>query len=131
MSYLLDTNTIIALMKGHEGLISRLKQHEPSDFAMSAIVYHELCYGVQNSQRIETNRQRLDALQFDVISFSKSDADASGHIRAALRKLGTPIGPYDVLIAGQAAARGLVLLTNNTREFERVEGLSVEDWLEA
>ena len=71
----------------------------------------------------------IEALQFEVLDFSKFDAEASGKIRADLKKSGTPIGPYDVLIAGQAVARSLTLITNNISEFSRVEGLKYEDWI--
>jgi len=127
--FLLDTNAIIGVLKGNEGLIAKLKQYQPADFGMSSIVSHELAFGAYNSQRIEQNMQIVEALQFDVLEFSKSDAHAAGKIRATLKKLGTPIGPYDVLIAGQAIARSLILVTNNIKEFKRVQGLSVEDWL--
>lgn len=70
----------------------------------------------------------MDALQFDVLDFDKEDARASGEICAYLAGRGTPVGPYDVLIAGQAAARGLVLITHNIEEFRRVPGLRIEDW---
>ena len=71
---------------------------------------------------------RVDALQFPVLEFDQEDARQAGEIRAHLASKGTPIGPYDVLIAGQAKARNLTLVTHNTTEFQRVEGLRVEDW---
>lgn len=129
MRFLLDTNAIIGVLKGNEELIAKLKQYQPADFGMSSIVSHELAFGAYNSQRVEQNLQIIDGLQFDVLEFSKSDAHAAGEIRASLKKQGTPIGPYDVLIAGQAVARSLILVTNNMKEFKRVQGLSVEDWL--
>jgi len=129
VKFLLDTNAVIAVLKGNEALIAKLKQHQPADFGMSSIVSHELVFGAYNSQRIDQNLQVVEALQFDVLEFSKSDARAAGKIRAALKEQGSPIGPYDVLIAGQAVARSLILVTNNMKEFSRVQGLSVEDWL--
>ena len=96
---------------------------------MSSIVSHELAFGAYNSQRVDQNLQIVEALEFDVLELSKSDAHEAGKIRAALKKQGTPIGPYDVLIAGQAVARSLILVTNNMKEFKRVQGLNVEDWL--
>ncbi len=74
------------------------------------------------------NRSLVDSLQFEVVPFDKEDACQAGEIRAALAASGTPIGPYDVQIAGQARARGLVLVSRNLREFQRVDGLSVENW---
>lgn len=70
----------------------------------------------------------MDALQFAVLDFDREDARRAGEIRAHLAAAGAPIGPYDALIAAQALARGLVLVTHNTREFARVPGLGVEDW---
>ena len=89
---------------------------------MSSIVSYELSFGAYSSQRVEQNLQIIEGLQFDVLEFSKSDAHAAGEIRADLKKQGTPIGPYDVLIGGQAIARSLILVTNNMKEFKRVRG---------
>jgi tRNA(fMet)-specific endonuclease VapC len=77
---------------------------------------------------VEKNVARVDALQFPVLEFDHEDAQQAGEIRAHLAKRGTPIGPHDVLIAGQAKARNLTLVTHNTTEFQRVSGLKVEDW---
>lgn len=87
-----------------------------------------LYYGAFKSQRVEKNVARVDALQFPVLEFDQEDARQAGEIRAQLASKGTPIGPYDVLIAGQAKARKLTLVTHNTTEFQRVSGLRVEDW---
>ncbi len=70
----------------------------------------------------------VDNLQFEVVPFDKEDARQAGEVRAALEVLGTPIGPHDVLIAGQARARSLVLVSRNLREFQRVDGMTVENW---
>ena len=128
MTYLLDTNAVIALMKGNERLIAGLRRHRPQDFAIPAIVAHELFYGAYKSLRIEENLARIDGLQFAVLEFDRNDAQKAGEIRAALQASGTPIGPYDVLIAGQAVARDLILITRNLREFERAAGLQAENW---
>jgi tRNA(fMet)-specific endonuclease VapC len=95
---------------------------------MSAVVVHELFYGAFKSQRAASNAALIDALKFEVIAFDKEDARQAGEVRAFLAAKGTPIGAYDVLIAGQAKARGLILVTHNTREFKRVPGLRFEDW---
>ncbi|WP_027669301.1 type II toxin-antitoxin system VapC family toxin [Rhizobium leguminosarum] len=128
MKYLLDANAVIALMKGNERLIAELRKHRPQHFALSAIVAHELFYGAYKSLRTDENLARIDALQFNILEFDRNDARKAGEIRAALQALGTPIGPYDVLIAGQAASRGLILITRNLREFERVADLQTENW---
>ena len=128
MRYLLDSNAIIAVLKGHPDVLARLRQYQPQDFAMPAIVAHELFYGAYKGQRVAENLARLEALQFEVLEFDREDARQAGELRARLAQAGTPIGAYDVLIAGQALARSLTLITHNTREFERVAGLQVEDW---
>ena len=128
MKYLLDANAVIALLNGRPKVMDRIRQYLPADIGMSSIVAHELFYGAFKSQRKETNVTLVDRLQFEVLDFDKEDARCAGEIRATLAADGKPIGPYDVLIAGQALARGLVLVTHNVGEFERVAGLLVEDW---
>ncbi|CCV15909.1 type II toxin-antitoxin system VapC family toxin [Mesorhizobium sp. STM 4661] len=128
MIYLLDTNAVIAIMKGDANLLARLKPLRPQDFALSAIVVHELYFGAQKSQQKADNLARIEALQFPVLEFDRDDARHAGDIRATLATLGTPIGPYDALIGGQARARNLTLVTRNVREFERIKDLAVETW---
>ena len=128
MKYLLDANAAIGLLAGHTKLLARVHQHTPQDFALSTIAAHELFYGAYKSRRQQQNLARVESLQFVVLEFDQEDARHAGAIRAALAAAGTPIGPYDVLIAGQARARGLILITHNTGEFMRVEGLQIEDW---
>ena len=132
MRYLLDANAVIALLNDTTSPIARrIRRFAPRDFCVSAVVMHELYYGAFKSQRVEMNVARVDALQFPVLEFHLEDARQAGEIRAQLAAKGTPIGPFDVLIAGQAKARNLTLVTHNTSEFQRVEGLQVEDWKEA
>ncbi|EJK78572.1 type II toxin-antitoxin system VapC family toxin [Rhizobium rhizogenes] len=128
MKYLLDSNAVIALMKGHSGFVAEIRKHKPQDFAIPAIVAHELFYGAYKGQRVADNLARVDALQFETLDFDREDARKAGEIRAALAILGTPIGAYNVLIAGQAVARDLILVTHNVREFQRVKNLRFEDW---
>ncbi len=129
MRYLLDANAIIALLNDTTSPIARrVRRLAPRDFGVSAVVIHELYYGAFKSQRMEQNVALVDALQFAVLEFDEEDARQAGQIRAHLATKGTPIGPYDVLIAGQAKARELILVTHNTSEFQRVPGLKVEDW---
>ena len=89
---------------------------------------HELFFGAYRSGRQAQNLARLDGQRFQVIDFDAADARQAAGIRVALAMLGRPIGPYDILIAGQARARNLVLVTHDTAEFGRVDGLQVEDW---
>lgn len=128
MKFLLDTNAVIALLKGDPDFMVRLKEHRPEDFGLSAIVFHELFYGAFKSQRVTANLERVEELRFETIEFDREDARSAGEIRAQLAKAGLPIGPYDVLIAGQARARDLTLVTHNVREFQRVAGLRMESW---
>jgi len=129
MIYLLDANAVIALLKDSQSrLAQRARQQMPHDVYVSAIVTHELYYGAFKSQRVEQNVALLDELRFQVLEFDKEDARHAGEVRATLAKSGTPIGPYDVLIAGQARARDLILVTHNIKEFDRVPGLRLEDW---
>jgi len=131
VKFLLDANAVIALLKSHDIFLSRLRRHKPADFGIPSIVAHELFYGAFRSQRIDANLSRLDLLPFDILEFSREDARSAGEIRAKLAAVGTPIGPYDVLIAGQTLARNLILVSRNKKEFERIPELRVEDWEEA
>ena len=128
MKFLLDTNAVISLLRGNARTLARLREHAPEDVGVSAIVVHELFYGAFKSARVDANVARVDRLRFEVVAFEREDARAAGGVRAALATAGAAIGPYDVLIAGQALARGLTLVTHNTREFGRVEGLRIADW---
>ena len=129
MIYLLDSNAVIALLNDPLGAVSRrARQYQPVDIGLSAIVTHELYFGAFKSQRREQNLAVVNALPFEVIPFDHEDAWHAGEIRAVLAAQGTPIGGYDVLIAGQARARMLTLVTRNQREFQRVEGLQLENW---
>ena len=129
MQFLLDTNAVIGLLNDPRSTLARrVRQEMPSDIGISAIVSHELFYGAFKSRRAPQNISRIDALQFAVLEFDNEDARQAGVIRAHLASAGSPIGLYDVLIAGQAVARNMILVTHNTDEFRRVPGLRIEDW---
>jgi tRNA(fMet)-specific endonuclease VapC len=99
--------------------------------ATSSICIHELWYGAEKSSQQSRNEWKLRSFiadDIEVLDFSNEDARAAAQIRAELERKGTRIGEYDTLIAGQALARGMTLVTANTREFHRVQGLQVEDW---
>lgn len=132
MRYLLDTNAVIALLNDPSGPVSRrLHRLAPADVGVSAVVTDELYFGAYKSQRQDHNLAIVDALRFHVLPFDREDSRHAGEIRAALAAQGTPIGGYDVLIAGQAQARQLVLVTRNIKEFARVDGLLAENWQDA
>jgi tRNA(fMet)-specific endonuclease VapC len=134
VSYLLDTNAVIALLKNNApGVRERLRRSvsQGASIAVSTVVLYELWYGVARSGRRRENTERLRVFlsgNIDVVPFSEEDAVAAGDLRAALGAAGTPIGPYDVLIAGQALRSGATLVTANVSEFARVEGLAWQDW---
>jgi tRNA(fMet)-specific endonuclease VapC len=128
MKFLLDANAVIGFLKGNDALWSRISQQEVSDVLIPSIVVHELYYGAHKSHRVQANLDKISGLPFESLPFDEGDARRAGEIRAALERAGTPIGPYDTMIAGQASARDLVLVTNNIREFQRVKDLRIEDW---
>ncbi len=112
--YLLDANAVIALLNDPRSPFGRrVRRYKPADIRVSSIVIHELFFGAFKSARAEHNAALVDALQFEVLEFDAQDARHAGEIRAALARSDSPIGPYDVLIAGQARARELTLVTAN------------------
>ena len=127
--YLLDTNACIALLnESSRPLSRRARRHRPASIGVPAPVAFELYYGAFNSRTRDRNLGLLDRMALEIVPFDSGDARMAGVIRSELERRGLPIGPYDVLIAGQARARGLILVTANTREFARVDQLTVEDW---
>lgn len=131
--WMLDTNICIALIKRQPPeLISRLRKHKPGDVSISSITLAELRFGVSKSKQVERNRAALDQflLPLEILAFDDAAADCYGQIRAALEIKGTPIGPLDMLIASHALSLNAAIVTNNVREFSRVEGLRVENWLD-
>jgi tRNA(fMet)-specific endonuclease VapC len=128
MRYLLDTNVVIRLLNSDLALTRRIGHYQRSDFGLPVMVMHELYFGAFKSQRVELNIGFLQELDFEIVDFQPADAIKAAEIRAALAARGTPIGPFDTLIAGQAVARNLTLISNNLREFNRVDHLRIEDW---
>lgn len=131
MKYMLDTNICIyAIKKKPKIVIANIMAHDPDDICISSITYAELMHGVEKSQSVEKNRFALSLFlsAIEIRDFHALAAEEYGRVRAVLERRGTPIGPLDLLIAGHAKSEGCVLVTNNIREFQRVEGLKVEDW---
>jgi tRNA(fMet)-specific endonuclease VapC len=129
----LDTNVVIAFLKGErQQLVERLEREVMhGELALPVVSLFELQYGVAKSARRKENSERLATfllLPIAILAFEPDDAEEAGDIRAALERIGMPIGAYDVLIAGQARRRRAVLVTANTHEFARVPGLRTEDW---
>ena len=132
MKYMLDTNVCIFIIKNQpENVIRKFMEHDPGDICISAITYAELVHGVEKSQSREKNRIALTVLlsEIQIVSFDDLAAQVYGMVRADLQKKGTPIGPLDTLIAAHAKALNLTLVTNNTGEFARVDGLALDDWV--
>jgi tRNA(fMet)-specific endonuclease VapC len=131
MIYLLDTNTCIGYINRRNlSIYQRITSSSPEDVGICDIVKSELYYGAYNSSRSAENLENLRNffMDFDSLPFDGRAAEVCGRIRAQLRALGTPIGAYDLQISAIALANNLTLVTHNTREFERVDGLQIEDW---
>ena len=132
MKYLIDTNICIYLMNQQPlELIARFKGLPISSVGVSSITVSELQFGVAKSKRIIENQQRLNEflLPFSILSYGVAETKIYGQIRAKLESLGKLIGPLDMLIAAHTKSLKLVLVTNNEKKFNRVEGLKVENWL--
>jgi tRNA(fMet)-specific endonuclease VapC len=128
MQHLIDTNIFIAVTVRHDRPASlRLRVHW-QESVLSTIVLHELYAGAFESKRRARSFAAIRELGLPLLPFDAEDARAAGEIKAQLKSRGTPIGHNDILIAGQARARGLTVVTANVGEFGRVEGLAVEDW---
>jgi len=128
---LLDTNVCIQLwQRGNDSVRQRFLAHRPSEIRLCSVVKAELFYGARHSLRVDHNLSLLAAFMAPIESLAFDDrcAEEYGAIRAQLVSLGTPIGPNDLMIAATARAHDATLITNNTREFDRIAGLRVVDW---
>lgn len=132
MKYMLDTNMCIYAQKKNPKVLAKIHENFRDGLTISVITLAELEYGVQASVNFEKNTIAL--LKFlsivDVLPFESAAASEYGKICAELRRKGTPIGNMDMLIAAHAKAENLIVVTHNTHEFERVEGLQLDDWFE-
>jgi tRNA(fMet)-specific endonuclease VapC len=129
MGFLLDTNAVIAALNESRGPVARrMMLASRESLHLSSISLHELYFGAFRSARQRENLGLVERLGLTLLDFGREEARLGAELRAVLVGRGTPIGPLDVLIAGHALARGLTVVTNNTREFRRVPGLRVEDW---
>lgn len=130
--YLLDTNICVYLISGkYEHVNQKFLSIAPDQIAVSAIVAAELAYGVEHSQRVKENRKRLDVFfeGVPILDWSKHTIWHYAKLKSQLRKAGTPVGELDLQIAAHALTLDAVCVTNNTREFERVDGLRLENWV--
>ena len=129
--YLLDTNICIFLIKKKNPLlIEKLKKYYNKGIFISSLTLAELEYGVENSDHKEKNRLSLIEFLtiFEILNFEQKDTQSYGMIKSDLRKSGKMIGAIDALLAAQAISRNLIFITNNTKEFERINNLRIEDW---
>jgi len=132
MKYLIDTNICIYIMnKRPKEIIKKFKKFEPGEIGISTITVSELQYGISKSRHQNKNQLRLEEFltPLEILNYDEEAAGAYGDIRFQLEKRGRPIGPLDLLIAAQAASRGLILVTNNDEEFNRIKKLRVENWV--
>jgi tRNA(fMet)-specific endonuclease VapC len=128
--YILDTNTLIYFFKGIGNVSTSLIDKPPKSISIPVIALFELEVGISKSTFPEKRRRQLESLVsvVSILSFGHVEAKYAAAIRADLEKQGRPIGPYDVLIAGTALANKGILVTHNTKEFARIDGLQIEDW---
>jgi tRNA(fMet)-specific endonuclease VapC len=130
MIYLLDTDTCVGVLRQRPGMVPRLSQVAPTDCAVSMVSVYELFCGLAKAQDPAKERQKVERFISAVIELplDRASAESAANVRAELERQGNLIGPYDLLIAGQALASGLTLVTNNVREFQRVRGLRLQSW---
>jgi tRNA(fMet)-specific endonuclease VapC len=130
IKYLLDTNIVIYTIKNRPAKVREAFNRHSGQIAISSVTLGELIYGAENSSKPEENLAVVEsfAARLDVLPFDDTAAAHFGRIRAELKRDGKPIGPFDQMIAGHARGLGLILVTNNLKEFKRVRGLLLENW---
>lgn len=131
INYLLDTNICIFTIKRKPPEIREQFHRHHGQMAISTVSLMELIYGAEKSLAPERNLAEIEQFtaRLELLEFGNEAAKHTGQIRAELARIGKPIGPYDQMIAGHARSRGLIVVTNNLREFERIPGLRVVDWV--
>jgi len=133
MKLMLDTNICIAIIRQRpKDILQKFSAYQVGDICISAITLAELRYGVAKSLYQEQNQVALDEfiLPLEVVAFDHTAAQFYGGLRSSLEKQGTPIGPLDTIIGAHALSLNLTLVTNNTKEFKRIPGLKVIDWMD-
>ncbi len=130
LKYMLDTNIVIYTMKNRPEEVRQLFKRHQGRMCISSVTLGELVFGAERSRQVERNLADIEMMtaRLETLPFDTGAAFHFGQIRARLYGLGRPIGPYDMMIAGHARSSGLILVTNNLDEFNRVEGLRIEDW---
>lgn len=131
LRYMLDTNICIATIRDKPSVVRAAFNRHHAQMCISSVTVMELMYGVEMSARMQHNLAEVEGFmaRLDVLDYDSAAAAHTAQIRAELKRAGTQIGAYDQMIGGHARSRGLVVVTNNSREFERVSGLRIEDWM--
>ena len=131
LKYMLDTDIVIYTLKNRPARVREVFKRHSGQMAISAVTLGELIYGAERSSQAERNLKDIEGMtaRLEVLPFDELAALHFGQVRAELAQAGTPIGPYDLMIAGHARASGLVLVSNNIDEFKRVPGLRIENWV--
>jgi len=130
LKYMLDTNIVIYTIKNRPSHVREMFKKHEGQMCISSVSLGELIYGAERSSQTERNLADINGLiaRMDVVAFDEHAAEHFGQLRAELYRIGQPIGPYDMMIAGHARATGLIMVTNNIKEFNRVPGLRLENW---
>ena len=131
LKYLLDTNIVIYTMKNRPQIVKERFIRHHGQMGISTVTLGELVFGAEHSRQVERNLADIEAMaaRLEVMPFDEKAAYHFGRIRSELYRTGLPIGPYDMMVAGHARAYGLKVVTNNTKEFQRIPGLLVENWI--
>jgi tRNA(fMet)-specific endonuclease VapC len=128
--YLLDTDTIIYNLKGHDSVVNNLHAHIHDPIKISVVTLMELYYGAYKSQKIESNLAKIKTIEnaLEIIPISRESAEIFGIYKSRLEKQGTPLDDFDLILASCAVAGNMILVTNNIKHFERIEGLRLTNW---
>jgi tRNA(fMet)-specific endonuclease VapC len=131
LKYMLDTNIVIYTIKKRPAKVKTLFKQNSGQMCISSVTFGELVYGAEKSMQTERNLADVESMaaRLELLAFDTLAATHFGQLRAELAKSGKQIGPYDQMIAGHARSLGLILVTNNTKEFKRVPGLRIENWI--
>lgn len=131
LKFMLDTNMCIFTIKNRPEQVREVFNRHNGQMSISSVTLMELIFGAEKSANAERNLAQVEgfAARLEVLDYDSLAAAHTGQLRAELSRAGTPIGPYDQMIAGHSRSRGLIMVTNNRREFDRVPGLRVEDWV--
>ena len=131
LKFMLDTNICIFTIKNRPQEVRNAFKRHQGQMCISSVTLMELIYGAEKSSNPERNLAEVEgfAARLEVLNYGCEAAAHTGQLRAELFRAGTPVGPYDQMIAGHARSAGLIIVTNNQREFQRAPGLRVEDWV--